>query len=317
MRLILWLAGLLGLGLVVLAGLSAWLSRDTEARFPPLGPRVEAGKARLHYAVDGTGPALVLLHGAGANLRDFGPSLVPRLANDFKVIRIDRPGSGYSETLGDGWLNPSEQAGAVRALLRELGVEEAVWVGHSWGGSLVMSGLLDDPRAVRGGVLLAGAAYPWTGGVDLSDELPAWPVVGPVLTHTLIPVLGRMLLAGGTRAVFAPNPPTAGYREQTGIALYLRPGQFAATARDIRHLSPFLEEQAPRYTEISNPLLVIHGTEDTIVPAWNHTDRLERLLPQVEVVRLAETGHAPHHSHADAVAERIRIFARATLGGAP
>ncbi len=50
------------------------------------------------------------------------------------------------------------------------------------------------------------------------------------------------------------------------------------------------------------PLLMIHGKMDDVVPAWNHADRLMKLLPQAEPVELPETGHAPHHVRTEEVA---------------
>jgi pimeloyl-ACP methyl ester carboxylesterase len=46
------------------------------------------------------------------------------------------------------------------------------------------------------------------------------------------------------------------------------------------------------------------------VPAWNHTDRLLKILPDVDVVRLAGAGHALHHTRTDQVARLISDFSR-------
>lgn len=313
------LIGLVGLTTILAIGgaISWWLSDQIETRFPPLGEPFRASQADLHYADVGTGPALVLIHGAGANLRDFDANLVTQLKDRFRLIRIDRPGSGYSRARSGRWLNPAEQAAVIGELLDALQVEEAIWIGHSWGGSLVMAALLNDPQRTRGGVMLAGAAYPWEGGVEIHHRLPAWPVLGPMLTHTLIPPIGAAALEGGAKAVFEPNEPIPDYAEKTGLALYLRPSQIAATATDVTSLSEFLELQAPRYGEIGNPMLLVHGVDDDIVPAWNHTDRLEKLLPDVEVLRLEATGHAPHHVHTELIAQRVAAFAGRALGAQP
>ena len=137
--------------LVGVAGaIATWrLSRAAEADHPPIGRFIDVEGARLHFVDEGTGPALVLLHGAGGNLRDFEPSLVPALRDRFRLVRVDRPGSGYSRVTDGDWPDPNRQAALVLELLAELGVDEAIWVGHSWGGAVVMAALLSTPERVR------------------------------------------------------------------------------------------------------------------------------------------------------------------------
>ena len=110
-------------------------------------------------------------------------------------------------------------------------------------------------------------------------------------------------------AAFAPNEPSPDYRRDTAIDLLLRPSQFSINGRDVRMLSSFLERQSRRYGAIEQPLLLIQGEEDDIVPAWNHADRLVKLLPQAEFRGLPATGHLPHHVRPEEVASEIARFA--------
>ena len=309
-----WARWLLWTSLAVIvlgALLTLWRTHWAEARFPALGQFFELPQVRLHYTdqnrASGNG-TLVLLHGASTNLRDFH-TLSLALGVHQRVISIDRPGSGYSTQKSRAWLDPAAQAAAIMELLQALGITESVWVGHSLAGSIVMAGLLNHPERVRGGVLIAGAAYPWNDGVDFINHLPGYMIVGPLVSHTLIAPLGHLRLDGGLSQAFAPEIVLDGYRDTTGIDLYLRPAQFAATGRDVRLLSDYLTEQSKRYTQITQPMLLIHGDSDDIVPAWNHADRLIELLPQARYHRIAGGGHQPHHVHAAQVAAWIREFA--------
>jgi len=123
-----------------------------------------------------------------------------------------------------------------------------------------------------------------------------------------VPV-GRWLMDQTIGAAFLPNQPPASYRQNTGIDLILRPSQFIVNGRDVRLLSDFLKKQSQRYPMIDQPLLLIHGREDDIVPAWNHADRLVKLLPQAVLSELPATGHAPHHVRTNEVARLISDFA--------
>jgi len=305
---------LVGLGsvLAILAGLfvlSRWELSQTEARYPPIGEQMQLVGFRLHYVEAGTGPAIVLIHGSSTNLRDFTSSIFDPLKQRCRVVVFDRPGHGYSTYPGKFWMDPADQAAAIRDALKQLEIERAVWVGHSWAGAVVMAGLLEFPDDVVGGVLLSGAAYHWQGGVAWPNHLVDTPAIGRLFVNALLMPFGRLLMDGKIAAAFEPNEPPPNYRQRTGIDLVLRPVQFTRNGRDVRLLSDFLERQSKRYPSIDQPLLMIHGRDDDIVPAWNHADRLVDLLPQAMLSELPGTGHAPHHVHTDEVARQIAEFA--------
>jgi pimeloyl-ACP methyl ester carboxylesterase len=306
------LAVVLCLLAAVLVGLflySRWQVVEIEARYPPMGGQLELDELRLHYVDAGEGPAVVLLHGASTNLRDFTSSILTPLEEHCRVLAFDRPGHGYSTYPDQHWMSPEEQAAAVRRALRQLGIERSVWLGHSWAGAVVMAALLDFPQEVTGGVLLSGAAYEWQGGVSWTNHIVDAPGLGPVFLNALLLPAGQLLMDGKIAAAFEPNPPPTEYRDRTGVDLVLRPPQFTVNGRDVRLLSAYLERQSRRYGAIEQPLLMIHDRGDDIVPAWNHADRLLELLPQAVLSELPGSGHAPHHVEAEEVARRIARFA--------
>ncbi len=287
-------------------------AKRIEQQNPPLGDTVRLEALELHYVAAGSGPAVVLLHGSTTNLRDFTASIFDPLGRHCRVIAFDRPGHGYSTYAQQFWMNPSEQAAAIHDGLKRMGIERAIWLGHSWAGAVVMAGLLEFPREVTAGVLLGGAAYPWEGGVDWTNHLAGIPLAGPLFTHVLLAPAGRLLMDQQIAAAFVPNGPPPDYRRRTAIDLILRPWHYTLNGRDVRLLSEFLEKQSKRYHTIRQPLLMIHGEADDIVPAWNHADRLIKLLPQAELIKLPETGHAPHHVHPEEVANHVARFACGT-----
>ena len=71
------LAALTGLG-----HLSRRKAREAEASHPPLGEFVNIEGKRVHFVRMGTGPAVILIHGAGGNLRDFTFELAGKMAAD-------------------------------------------------------------------------------------------------------------------------------------------------------------------------------------------------------------------------------------------
>ncbi|MFK7955150.1 MAG: alpha/beta fold hydrolase [Lysobacterales bacterium] len=310
-RILLFSAAVLGLVLALGAVFTLWRTQRTESQYPPVGQLHELAEGVLHYYQTGTPavgtPTLILLHGASTNLNDFY-ALTAEFPDHLHWVSVDRPGAGYSTRRSGGWMNPAAQAASVMALQKSLNISQAIWVGHSLAGSLVMTGLQEYPQHVIGGVMLAGAAYSWDGGVDLIDHLPAVPVVGPLLTHSLIAPAGSAKFDAGIATAFAPDPVPPHYRQRSAIDLYLRPAQFTTTASDIANLSGYFEARSDSYADISQPVLLIHGDADTIVAAWNHADRLIDVLPNATYHRLPNTGHQPHHVYPRRVAQWISDF---------
>ena len=85
----------------------------------------------LQYLEAGRGPAVVLLHGYAETSRMWRP-LMPQLADRYHVIAPDLPGIGGSAVPTDG-LDMASAARRIHALIRQLGVEHAVVVGHDIG----------------------------------------------------------------------------------------------------------------------------------------------------------------------------------------
>lgn len=306
---------------LALAGLAACSEIERhrlESRFPPIGELAHVEGLRLHYTDSGEPPAaadspavppVVLIHGASTSLLDFHASLVEPLSGRHRVVTVDRPGHGYSERPDGVWPDPVQQARLIHALVSRLGVQRPILVGHSWAGSVVLAYLLAYPQAAAGGVLLAGGSHPWEGGVLWYNDLAGLPLIGPLFARTLPLTLGRLTVDRGIASVFAPNRVPDGYRDRTGVELTLRSRTFLANAEDIRLLSPFLEAQSRHYGAIEQPLLLITGDGDEIVPAWNHAERLVNQVPNAELVHLPGVGHALHHVRTELVARLISQLA--------
>src|SRR5262249_36496585 len=89
---------------------------------------LDANGVRIHYTVTGTGPAVVLIHGWGLNLREWTDQIAA-LSPHYRVIAFDR--RGFGKSTGDS--DPSAEPADVRALLDTLGIRSATLVAHSAG----------------------------------------------------------------------------------------------------------------------------------------------------------------------------------------
>ncbi len=156
---VLWLfAGLLvAAALVVLAlMLATWrIAAKAERLVPACGKFVEVDGNRIHYVEEGDGRPIVFLHGLGAQLHHFRHTLFGRFGPGYRLIALDRPGSGYSVRAGGATGRLPEQADVVRRFIEELGLERPLIVGHSLGGAIALALATGHPTAICGIALLS------------------------------------------------------------------------------------------------------------------------------------------------------------------
>lgn len=109
----------------------------------------------LRYAIGGSGPRLVLVHGLGGTIENWR-ALAPALARRYRVLVPDLPGHGRSAALPEA-PDIDALAHAVLAIYETEGLAPAAWIGHSLGGLVALRAAVLQPRAVRGIVLAAAA----------------------------------------------------------------------------------------------------------------------------------------------------------------
>src|SRR5262249_49796720 len=140
-------------------------------------------------------PAVLLIHGANANLLEVLPPL-SALAADHRLIALDRPGYGHSQR------PPNAEKLAVQArlatrVLEACNVKSAVVLGHSLGAAVALRVALDRPELVRGLVLAAPACHPYPGENAWWARLAATPIIGWLFAHTIVPFVAPFARAGG------------------------------------------------------------------------------------------------------------------------
>lgn len=304
--------------LVALLGLSAcvhsavYTSRVTD-RHPPQGVKVEVNGHDVHVINHGRSerPAVVMIHGASANAYEFTWTLAPRLEEDFRILMVDRPGHGYSERPEDGYLL-DVQARQIAGAMETLGVTQpAIVVGHSFGGAVALRLALDYPEKVDGLVLLAPVTNDWgSGGVAWYNEWAATPVIGPVFAQ-FAPIIGPAQGRDGVESTFHPAEPPPNYYEKSAIGLLFRPHVFRHNGADIARVRQQLAEQEQRYNQLDIPIVVFSGAKDRVINPRVHVGQLKHQAPNLELVKLPDGGHMPHHTHGEAVANAIARLARA------
>jgi pimeloyl-ACP methyl ester carboxylesterase len=285
--------------LAALFGASRVGAHMIEARNPPAGSFATVEGTRLHHVHVPAGenadlPPIVFIHGASGNLLDQMVPIRPLLEGRAEMLFVDRPGHGWSERGPAGNATPAGQAAAIAALMDALGMEQAIIVGHSFGGAITAALALNHPERTRGLVFLSAATHPWPGaGTSWYYRLTAMPVVGRLFAETLAWPGGALRMRRATSCVFSPNPLAERYLEDAAIELVLRPHAFRANAIDVDGLYDHVVAMAPRYGEIAVPTVVISGDHDTVVFEEIHSRGLARDIPGAELVWIRNMGHKP------------------------
>lgn len=298
--------------LIMVSLISACASSDyvqtAEEKYPPIGDFIEVEGLNIHYLDEGSGPPVILLHGAHSNIRDWTFALVDKLKDKHRVVAFDRPGLGYSERAASGGDAPAEQARILKAAADRLGVGKAVIVGHSFGGAVAAAWTVDYQEDVLGLVLLAGATYDWGGSGGLLYNIGA-SGVGPALgTAARVYIQGDRAL-GLVDDAFAPNEPIPGYAEHLGLELALRPETFRNNSTDINRLSGHLATQSLRYPEIEVPVVLIHGDADQTVGLEAHSLRFYDDVPNGRLVVVPGVGHMVHQVSQPRIIQAIERLA--------
>lgn len=280
-------------------------TRQVERDNPPTGSFVEVDGIRLHYVEHGRGPALVLLHGNGVVANDFDLSgLSGRAAEHYRVIAFDRPGYGYSERPRSTIWTPAAQARLLQKALRQIGVENPIVLGHSWGTLVALSMALAFPAYVRGLVLLSGYYYP---SLRLEVPLfgqPAIPLLGDLMRFTISPLMSRMLWPMLVRTLFRPLAVPERFRRMPAWMM-LRPSQLRASAAESAMMVPAVMMLKKHYPELAVPVKIIAGADDRFANAEHNSKRLHQAIPRSDLHLEPGVGHMIHYAAADDIVAAV------------
>jgi pimeloyl-ACP methyl ester carboxylesterase len=109
--------------------------------------KVRANGIAINYEMTGEGDCLILVHGAGDNLRMWYGQ-VPVFSREYRALTYDVRGFGETEC-PESEVDVPLLAADLRELLRALGIESAFVLGYSMGGRIALQLALDEPPMVK------------------------------------------------------------------------------------------------------------------------------------------------------------------------
>lgn len=257
-------------------------------------PTLHASGGDFAYTDAGTGEAVILLHAAGGNRRQWR-ALIERLAGRYRVFAPDLGGHGDTGPWPAGPSRLGDYAPVINALIGLAGAHRAHLVGHSHGGAIAGIHALDQPQTVTTLTLIEPML---THLLGQSDERAAWKEAHSQATlHQEAVAAGRL---DETAEAFIPywtgraawksmpsDRKAAIVRSMPGIAEFWR-AQFAET----QPLSAF--------AAMVPPALLLSGAA-TPAPARAIIRLLQGAMPSATVVEVPGAGHMVPLTHGDAV----------------
>ncbi|MFN8162144.1 MAG: alpha/beta fold hydrolase [Solirubrobacterales bacterium] len=257
---------------------------------------------RVHYVDEGSGRPLVVLHG-NPTWAFLYRHLIAELRDDFRCVAVDYPGFGLSERPPAYRYTPPEHAAVVGELVEELGLGDAIVMGHDWGGPIGTSVAAARPDRVAG--LVLGNTWFWAPDRAFrafSAAMSSPPLQWAIRRRNLF--VERIIPFGVVRELSASEmehyravQPTPDAR--VGVAEF---------PRQIRAAAPWLDRLASEVRSRlgSKPVLITWPMRDLAFPARRVLPRVQAAFEDARLVRLPEARHYFQEDASGAVADAIR-----------
>ncbi len=253
------------------------------------------GGVHLHAIHRGSpdAPALVLLHGGGANAH-WWDHLAPRLARRFHVVALDFRGHGDSDHPDETYVGAFNED--LDALLEHLDAAEVILVGHSMGAHIALDRAAEGP-GVRALVL-----------VDV-----AWGSPPGARKSARRALALRMSYASRERAIarfrFLPSAAHADESLRRAIASESvreeEDGRWGFKFDPRWFTLPY--RRPPDLSAVRSPTLILRGEESPFLTREG-VESLANQLPRADVVHVEGAGHHLHVDRPERVLGEIETF---------
>ena len=264
---------------------------------------IDVGGVRFAYRELGpsTGVPVVFLTHLAAVLDNWDPRVVDGIAAKHRVITFDNRGVGASS--GSTPKTIEEMASDAVAFIRALGFEQVDLFGFSMGGMIAQVIAQQEPRLVRK-MILAGTGPAGGEGIDKVTRISYLDTARGVLTRQ-----DPKQFLFFTRT---PNGRQAGKQFLARLEERTKDrdkaisvGSFRAQLKAIHRWG---QEQPTDLASIHQPVLVMNGESDKMVPSKNTVD-LDQRLPNSQLVIYPDAGHGGvFQFHADFVKRALEFL---------
>lgn len=257
---------------------------------------------KIHYVTMGKGPLVVMIHGFPDYWYTWRKQM-PVLAQDFQVVAIDQRGYNKSDQ-PEGVANytADKLVGDVRAVIKHLGKEKAIVVGHDWGGMVawmfamthpemldklvilnlphpqgLMRELRDNPDQQKSSEYARNFQKPGAATAVTAEALAAW-VKDPEDRKKYVSAFQRSSIEGMLN-YYKANYPRAPY-----------------------------DDSERTYPKIQSPVLMFHGLEDWALLPGALNDTWQWVDKDLTLITVPGAGHFIQQDKPDLVTKRMHAW---------
>lgn len=257
---------------------------------------------KWHIQEDGTGPTLLLIHGAGGATQSWR-HLFPLLARKYHVVAVDLPGQGFTRPGAQQRLGLVAMAEDLLRLCDTERWQPAALIGHSAGGAIALEMARHmDPAPPVIGINAALSEFKGVAGVVfpvLAKALAMTPWVASIFTATSARPGSVSRLIEGTGSRLPPED-LAHYRTLVSDKAHVD-GTLGMMAQwDLRDLLASLRGHP-------SPTLLIATDRDKAVPPSTSRNAAQQ-MPEGAFMLLEGLGHLAHEEDAPRIAAEIERF---------
>ncbi|MFX1589204.1 MAG: alpha/beta fold hydrolase [Promethearchaeota archaeon] len=248
-------------------------------------PKVQVNDINIFYKIHGEGIPFILIRGLSSSLDSWPPYSIEQFSKFFKTILFDNRGAGRSD-MPDGNYSTKMMVDDTVGLMDALGINKVYLLGFSMGGCIAQEIVLNYPNRITKLILTSTWSGPSHGIVTPIPEENPFPKMLPLMKEGNYEKMARIL----TSSLFPED-----YKKKNPHIIEKVVKNYMAhppTPKGFEGQSAYIEtfETYDRLSEIKIPTLILHGTEDRILPVENAKILAEK-IPSAELILFENAGH--------------------------
>jgi len=257
---------------------------------------------RIHYAALGQGPLVVMVHGFPDCWLTWR-QVMDALAKDYETVAIDQRGYNLSDKpKGVESYDMGALVEDVAAVVRARGREQAILVGHDWGGAVAWSFAMKHPE-MSGKLIILNLPHPR----GIGRELTRNPEQQKASAYA------RRFQQEGAHTNLTAEGLAFWVKDAQAKARYLeafRRSDFEAMLNYYKRnypREPYAEDPSP-VVKVKCPVLMIHGLKDTALLSPGLNGNWDYVEKDFTLITIPNAGHFVQQDAPDLVTRSIRSW---------
>jgi len=267
---------------------------------------ITISQGEIEYVLKGSGPVLLMLHGAPGGYDQSILDMDFWINNGFSLLAISRP--GYLRTPLTTGETFGEQADAIKALLDKLGISKVAILAASAGGPIGLHFALRHPDRISALILMAAVSNQYSVNQDQRDSLLGRIFLSDSIVDFgawLYDILTRIWTTQSLKISFKQTVKLESKQQDEYVKqVMVIPEQVIWYKRFIRTTCPMSPRTIGLHNDIKLlqqvsftslkaircPTLVIHGTVDGDVP-FSNAEFASSSIPNAKLYKIKNVGH--------------------------